>query len=242
MTAPAERWYFCLRRRRSRADKPSPLAATTGSSQALASQALASLSALAGQTLDGVDVLSGGTYLVKSDGTAINTTVDGGTFAVQSGGVADTTALNTGVMNVSAGGIAIGTTISSGGRESVGGTDLGGIVNDGGNQTVLSGGFASGTLSERSRHADRFLGRHGGWCRDQRWRAGVFGSALATTIEAGQQFVSRGGLASGTTVGFGGAQPSPPAERRAALRSSSAVLRSFRAAVRSAPPFSTAAR
>ena len=122
----------------------------TGSSQALASRALASqpLAAqpLAGQTLDGVDVLSGGTYLVKNDGTAINTTVDGGTFAVQSGGVADTTALNTGVMNVSAGGIAIGTTISSGGRESVGGTDLGGIVNDGGKQTVLSGGFASGTL------------------------------------------------------------------------------------------------
>jgi autotransporter passenger strand-loop-strand repeat protein len=118
---------------------------TTGSSQALASQPLAALT-LPGQTLDGVDVLSGGTYLVKSDGMAIKTTVDGDTFNIQGGGVADTTAINTGVMNVSAGGIAIGITISSGGHESVAGTDLGGIVDDGGTQAVLSGGFASGTL------------------------------------------------------------------------------------------------
>ena len=48
-------------------------------------------------------------------------------------------------MNVSAGGVAIGTTISSGGRKSVAGTDLGGIVNDGGTQAVLSGGWAGGT-------------------------------------------------------------------------------------------------
>ena len=135
------------------------------------------VSRFAGQTVDGVDVLSGGTYLVKNDGTAINTTVDGGTFNIQGGGVADTTALNAGVMNVSAGGVAIGTTISSGGRELVGGTDLGGIVNDGGKQTVLSGGFASGTLLNDPGHADRFLGRHGCRCRDFGWRAGRVSAA-----------------------------------------------------------------
>ena len=182
----------------------------TGNSQALAGHVLASqpLAAqpLTGQTLDGVDVLSGGTYLVKSGGTAIYTAVDGGTFNIQSGGVADTNALNTGVMNVSAGGVAIGTTISSGGRESVAGTDLGGIVNDGGTQAVLSGGLASGTFLNDPGTQIVSSGGTAAGVVISGGEQDVFGSAVGTIVTAGQQFVSRGGLASGTTLGVGGTQ------------------------------------
>jgi autotransporter passenger strand-loop-strand repeat protein len=61
------------------------------------------------------------------------------------------------------------------------------LLNDPGTQIVSSGGTAAGVVIS------------GG-------EQDVFGSAIGTVVAPGQQFVSRGGLDSGTTVGFGGTQ------------------------------------
>ena len=61
------------------------------------------------------------------------------------------------------------------------------FLNDPGTQIVSSGGTAAGVVIS------------GG-------EQDVFGSAVGTIVTAGQQSVSRGGLASGTTLGVGGAQ------------------------------------
>ena len=68
-----------------------------------------------------------------------------------------------------------------------GGLASGTFLNDPGTQIVSSGGTAAGVVIS------------GG-------EQDVFGSAVGTIVTAGQQFVSRGGLASGTTLGVGGTQ------------------------------------
>jgi len=65
--------------------------------------------------------------------------LSGGTLNVLSGGTADDVTLSGGTLNVASGGTATNVSIS-GGTEFVSGVDLGGTVNDGGSQVLLSGG------------------------------------------------------------------------------------------------------
>ncbi len=114
----------------------------------------------------------------------------------------------------------IGTTINSGGKENVYVSSLGTVINTGGTQEVYAGGLSqgvmingpglvtSGTLltttsdtqiiDQGGTAVQTVIGNHGS--------QGVYGSAVATTINNGTQYVNNTGSASTTTINASGFQ------------------------------------
>ena len=144
----------------------------------------------AGTTIS-AQVIGGGAgnkaFETLSGGTASATTLTGaGVLTVFSGGLAADTIVNStnfstpgsnGGLFVSSGGFATGTVINSGGLEVVfnSGTDIGATVNSGGSLVVSSGGTTVSAVLQ-----------------------GISGTT------SGVETVSSGGIAIGTTIGFGG--------------------------------------
>ena len=137
-------------------------------------------------TATGADVLNGGTILVFSGGTAVDTVLSG-YMIVGSGGVDYSTVVEPGGSQVVvATGVDSNTTIHSGGSQIDGGFAGGAVIQGGGQQHVNGGALASGTQVSA-----------GGLQFD-------VGSAVGTVISAGgSEYVAAGATTSLTTIDGG---------------------------------------
>jgi autotransporter passenger strand-loop-strand repeat protein len=153
-----------------------------------------------GATLTGYSFSSGVIVEVLSKGTASNTTISsGGTLAVLSGGLADPTTISSGGTEaVSAGGSDLGARIS-GGEQDVYGRASGAMVFTG-SQVVEAGGIANSTIIDDggtetvSSGGTDLGGQISGGEQD------VYGFASGTAVFTGSQVVEAGGLADSTTI------------------------------------------
>jgi autotransporter passenger strand-loop-strand repeat protein len=173
-----------------------------------------------GVTLDGYSIISGVYWDILSGGAAMGTIIGSqGVELIESGGMASDTIISAGDQAIFAGGFVTNTTINDG-SQSVGGLAVSTTINSSGTQYIESGGSASDTVINANSQViasggsvsetvisggTQAIEPYGGnpnvvWQIDQ-------GSATSTEVDLGCiQLAEYGGVASGTTVGSGGAQ------------------------------------
>ncbi len=140
-------------------------------------------------TSSGVVLRTGDVLIVAAGGTASATTVlAGGSAVVAAGGFTDATVVQSGGVEIVSGGTANLSVIGSGGSQTVlaGGSSLSATVS--GVEGVLSGGTALGTVTQAGGVE----------------LVGVQGSASGAVVSIGGVLLASGGLASFSTVSFGG--------------------------------------
>ena len=142
-----------------------------------------------GITESGITILAGGTLIVESGGTALNT-------------------LNSGSETVSAGGSDIGGTIANGGAQDLFGIASGTVILDGGSQTVEASGHAVGTVLSDPAVQTVFGSADGTVVSVGDFQiVGAGGVASATVVSSGGiQAVSAGGVANAAIISGGGTQ------------------------------------
>jgi autotransporter passenger strand-loop-strand repeat protein len=147
----------------------------------------ASVTILSGGSAGGTAVNSGGSEIISAGGSDVNGAINGGSQDVF--GVASGIAINGGTQTIESGGSGGGDTINSGGAAAVrsGGSASATVINSGGSETVSTGGI------------DQDATLNGGFQQ-------VFGTASATTINAGSQTVGSGGVASATRINSGASE------------------------------------
>ena len=155
-----------------------------------------------GQTVSNTSVGAGAGESVY--GTTVSTTIqNGGQQIIYASGLASITTVSSGgYQEVDLGGTAIATTADNGGQQTImtGGIASGAIISSGGVQTISSGGAANGSIVS-------FGGAQavsaGGTANSTTISSGdqqVFGLAIGTVNNSGQQFIEFGGVISDTTL------------------------------------------
>ena len=140
------------------------------------------------------DLSGGGIEIVSSGGLAIGTNVGSG-----------------GALVVSAGGSSISAAAEAGFGYDAGpdGDSFGSVGYNGAGIVIASGGFATGTLLIAEAETVLGGGVDSGAAVDAAGRQYVYGSALAATVNVGNQTVQSGGFASGSLIS-GQASPADP--------------------------------
>ena len=177
------------------------------------------LEVFSGGTANAITVNSGGILELVSGAVTSGIVGSGGTIEIAFGDIwtispgqvsSGFEPISNGILNVLAGGSAVNITVSDGGTENVSGTDLAGLVTNGG-QRVFSGGRASGatvqnhgtqTISSGGTATATFVGISG------TQNVASSGTASSTVLSGSHasQSVGFGGAAFNTTVSSGGVQ------------------------------------
>ena len=196
---------------------------------------------LSGGTATGTELTGGsagqGSMTVLAGGVASNTGIGvatesfndlsgGGIEIVSSGGLAVGTNIGSGgALVVSGGGSSVSATAEAGFGYDAGpaGDNFGSLGYNGAGIVIASGGFATGTLLIAEAETVLAGGVDSGAAVDAGGLQFVYGSALAATVNVGNQTIRSGGFASGSLIS-GQASPAEPGEFFVAVGGSATAI------------------